>query len=134
MTAVWRSHTSVISHIAFVCGRPKEDPLKLFFLSFFFFSTKGIRQLGNINFRSVQWKDLFKGPVTCSPIVNCMVLAMSFVPFSLCISHWFERGGHHPQSGPSQSNFMDASALQMGSLINFMSVATWLPLVSDEGF
>lgn len=49
LITVQRIHTGITSDIVFICERPKEDH-KLFF----FFNTKGIRQLENTNFRSVQ--------------------------------------------------------------------------------
>ena len=44
MISVWRNQVGIISDVVFVCERP-EGHLKLFY-------TK-IRQLGNIDFRSV---------------------------------------------------------------------------------
>lgn len=60
-------------------------------------------------------RTLGRGALTYSPVVNCMRLAVSFRPFSPCMSHWFERGGHlrdgghRGQGGGSHSKSKEAS-------------------------
>lgn len=78
--------------------------------------------------------------MTYSPFVNCMATAVSFMPFSLCISHWFEKGEHlRDREGmtsewrfPEQIN--GCIRIMVGNLVNFMLIAPGSPYFQVKNF
>lgn len=124
----------------FLCGGVEQSLLVMLYLFvkgqkiiLSFFYTKGVRQPGNINFRSVWQKKSLKDSVTYSPFVNCMAIAVSFMPFSLCISHWFEKGEHlrDREGMTSEWRFTEqingCIRIMVGNLINFTLITPGSP-------
>lgn len=61
-----------------------------------------------------------------------MVFAVSFVPFSLSISYWFERRGTSGPEGVSLSGNSQSKLMIVRSPGRFSLSAQWLPFISDK--